>query len=168
MNELQKFKGPSFSDWYNNVNCISATSYNCVATITFFLIAQHWTTNDATTINISFSAINCTQPRVQLTGLLPVVLGIWMQHGDIKIFIVSHPRAEPNIFIWGGIGRVSFATRGAANGLCRTFRKRPENFWGGHWGDQAKFWWRGGPPGTPLAPPLVASTYWNKKIEDCC
>ena len=27
-------------------------------------------------------------------------------------------------------GGASFATRGAVNGLCRTFRKRPEKFWG--------------------------------------
>jgi len=29
-------------------------------------------TSDATTISISFSAINCTQPPVQLTGLLRI------------------------------------------------------------------------------------------------
>ena len=78
-------RGPSFS----TVNCTSATSYNCHATITLFSIAQ-WTTSDATTINISFLAINCTQPRVQLTGLL----GIWMQHGDLKIFIMTHQHTE--------------------------------------------------------------------------
>jgi len=38
-------------------------------------------------------------------------------------------------FHLGGTGGASFATRGAVNGLCRTFRKRPEKFWGG----QAKF-----------------------------
>jgi len=26
---------------------------------------------------------------------------------------------------------------------------------GGHWGGQAKFWGGSGPPGTPLAPPLL-------------
>jgi len=63
--------------------------------------------------------------------------------------------AEPDIFIWGTTGEASFATRGAVNGLCRTFRKRPEKFWGG----QAKFWGDSGPPGTLLAPPLVAELY---------
>jgi len=43
-------------------------------------------------------------------------------------------------------GGASFATRGAVNGLCSTFRKRPEKFWGGS--------------GTPLAPPLNRS--YNK------
>jgi len=33
--------------------------------------------------------------------------------------------AEPDIFIWGATGGASFATRGAVNGLCRTFGKRP-------------------------------------------
>jgi len=33
-------------------------------------------------------------------------------------------------FLFGGTtGGASFATRGAVNGLCRTFRKRPEKFW---------------------------------------
>ena len=49
------------------VNWWSATSYNYDATITFFLIAQQWTTSDATTINICYSTI-CTQPHVQPTG----------------------------------------------------------------------------------------------------
>ena len=56
---------------------------------------------------------------------------------------------EPDIFIWGATGGASFATRGAVNGLCRTFRKRPENFWGGHWGSQAKFFGGSGPPWYP-------------------
>ena len=47
----------------STVNCTSATSYNYDATITFFLTAQQWTTNDATTLNISCSAI-CTKPPV--------------------------------------------------------------------------------------------------------
>ena len=62
--------------------------------------------------------------------------------------------AEPDIFIGGGTGGASFATRGAVNGLCMTFRKRSEKFWGGHWGSQAKFGRVVVPPGTPLAPPL--------------
>ena len=64
---------------YSTVNCTSATSYNCDATITFFLTAQQWT-SDVQSINISCSAI-CTQPPVQITGLL----GVWMRHGDLKI-----------------------------------------------------------------------------------
>jgi len=47
----------------STVNCTPATSYNCDATITFFLTAQQWATSDVTTINISCSAI-CTQPPV--------------------------------------------------------------------------------------------------------
>ena len=46
------------STLYSTVKCTSATSYRYDATITLFLTAQQWTTNDLTTINISFSAIN--------------------------------------------------------------------------------------------------------------
>jgi len=46
----------------------------------------------------------------------------------------------------GGTGGASFATRVAVNGLCRTFRKRPEKFWEGHCGGQAKFWGEVPPP----------------------
>ena len=49
-------RGASFS----TVNCKSAISCYCDATIPFVLIAQQWTTSDPTTINITFSAINCT------------------------------------------------------------------------------------------------------------
>jgi len=38
----------------------------------FFEFVWLWTgvaTSDATTVNISFSALNCTQPPVQVTGL---------------------------------------------------------------------------------------------------
>jgi len=42
-------------------------------------------------------------------------------------------------------------TRGAVNGLCRTFRKRPETFLRG----QAKFRGAVAPPGKTLPPPLV-------------
>jgi len=63
--------------------------------------------------------------------------------------------AEPDIFIWGDTGGASFATRGAVNGLCRTFRKRPEKFWGG----QAKFWGAMPPRHPPSsAPALCPST----------
>jgi len=76
------FKKPNWHPCYSvctTLNCTSATSYSCDATTTLFLIAQQWTTSDATTINIYCSA-NCTQPPVQLTGLLAV----WMRHGDPK------------------------------------------------------------------------------------
>jgi len=66
---------------YSTANYTSAT-YNYDATTTFFWTAQQWTTSDATTINISSSAI-CTQPPVQLTGLLGVWMSMW--HGDLKI-----------------------------------------------------------------------------------
>ena len=62
--------------------------------------------------------------------------------------VLTHTGAEPDIFIWGATGGASFATRGAVNGLCRTFRKRPK-FWEGHCGSQEKFWGGSGPPGTP-------------------
>jgi len=70
LNKLQKF--------LSLVNCTSATWYDYDETITFFSIAQLWT-SDTTTISIYFSAIICTQPPAQQTGLL----GIWMQHGDL-------------------------------------------------------------------------------------
>jgi len=68
---------------------------------------------------------------------------------------IGHKQGRSQTFSFGGAtGGASFATRGAVNDLCRTFRKRPEKFWWGHWGGQAKFWEGSGPPGTPLAPPL--------------
>ena len=42
-----------------------------------------------------------------------------------EAFINLSTGAEPDISIWGATGGASFATRGADNGLCRTFRKRP-------------------------------------------
>jgi len=57
----------------------------------------------------------------------------------------------------GATGGDSFATRGAVHGLCRTFRKRPAKFLGGHWGGRQNFGGALAPPGTPLAPPLVVS-----------
>jgi len=40
-------------------------------------------------------------------------------------------QGQSQTFSFGGAtGGASFATRGAANGLYRTFRKRPENFLG--------------------------------------
>ena len=74
---------------YSTVNCASATSYNCDATITFFLNAPQWTTNEATTINISCSAI-CAQLPIQLTGLL----GVRMWHGDLTNFLMMHQHTE--------------------------------------------------------------------------
>jgi len=67
---------------------------------------------------------------------------------------VKRAGAEPDIFIWGATGGASFATRGAVNGLCRTFRKRPEKFGGATVGARQNFGGAVAPPGTPLAPPL--------------
>ena len=78
-------------------------------------------------------------------------------------------------FLWGATGGASFATRGAINGLCRTFRKRPEKCWGGHWGGQANFL---GGSGLPWHPPSSApgsntrahhATYakWVQPFEVC-
>jgi len=65
----------------------------------------------------------------------------------------------------GTTGGASFATRGAVNGLCRTFRKRPEKFWVGHWKGQAKFLGAVAPLGTPLAPPLGWSIHQMNLIN---
>jgi len=46
-------------------------------------------------------------------------------------------------------GGARFATRRAVNGLCRTFRKRPEKFWGASGGARQNF----GGAMAPLAPP---------------
>ena len=65
--------------------------------------------------------------------------------------------AEPDIFIGGATGGASFATRGAVNGLCRTFRKRPappdvtRKIFGGLWRVQAIFWGGSGPPSSAPA-----------------
>ena len=53
----------------------------------------------------------------------------------------------------GATGGAGFATRGAVNGLCRTFRKRPEKFWGGHWGARQNFWGKWPPWHTPSSAP---------------
>jgi len=70
--------------------------------------------------------------------------GPGLQQGELSMVCVG--LSERDLKIFGGTtGGARFATRGAVNGLCRTFRKRPENFWG----DQAKFWGAV----APLAPP---------------
>ena len=69
-----------------------------------------------------------------------------------NITVEQESGAEPDIFIWGATGGTSFATRGAVNGLCRTFRKRPTErdlIFGGPLGGQAKFWGGSGPPWHP-------------------
>jgi len=68
---------------------------------------------------------------------------------------------EPDIFIWWATGGASFATRGAVNGLCSTFRKRPEKFWGGHWGVRQNFWGAV----APWLPPSSAPGLLGKTIE---
>ena len=73
--------------------------------------------------------------------------------------------AEPDIFIWGVTGGASFATRGAVNGLCRTFRKRPAErdlILGGHWGVKQNF----GGEVAPLAPPRSAPVYRGEKAVE--
>jgi len=64
-------------------------------------------------------------------------------------------------FLFGGAtGGASFATKGAVNGLCRTFRKRPEKFLGGHWGVQAKFWGAVAPLAPPSSAPGNVHCFW--------
>jgi len=68
----------------------------------------------------------------------------------IKVFYIylqDHgTQGRSQTFSFGGAtGGASFATRGAVNGLCRTFRKSPEKFWG----VQAKFLGGSGPPWHP-------------------
>jgi len=76
-------------------------------------------------------------------------LQLHVEHEYTIVRINTQGRSQT--FSFGGATEgASFATRGAVNGLCRTFRKRPEKFWGG----QAKFWRAVVPPGTPLVPPL--------------
>jgi len=70
------------------------------------------------------------------------------QFGLIKrglLYIYIQGRSQTFSF-GGATGGASFATRRAVNGLCRTFRKRPEKFWGAV-----------ALPGTPLASPLYIS-----------
>jgi len=64
----QKDQPGTQTPMYSTVNSTSATSYNYDATITFFVIAQQWT-SDLSTINISCSAI-CTQPSYNLLAYL--------------------------------------------------------------------------------------------------
>ena len=71
------------------------------------------------------------------------------QHFRFYLFIIRG--GARHLHLGGATGGASFATRGAVNGLCRTFRKRPEKFLGGHWGGAGKIW---GGQWPPLAPPL--------------
>ena len=59
----------------------------------------------------------------------------------------------------GATGGASFATRGAVNGLCRTFRKSSENFLGGHWGARQNF-------GGAVAPPSSAPGKWANLLSN--
>ena len=88
---------------------------------------------------------------------------------NIKSMLIrnGYPQGRNQTFSFGvATGGASFATRGAVNGLCRIFRKRPEKFWVSTWG-QAKFCGGSAPPGTPLAPPLgipkhtLIAASWN-------
>ena len=70
--------------------------------------------------------------------------------GNCGTHRVNYQQGRSQTFSFGGAtGGASFATRGAVNGLCRTFRKRPEKFLGGHWGARQNFWEAVAPPGTP-------------------
>ena len=67
----------------------------------------------------------------------------------------------------GGTGGVSFATRGAVNGLCRTFKMRPTErdlILGGALGEPSKNLWKKLPPcyspsSAPAYGPLLALTF---------
>ena len=80
----------------------------------------------------------------------------------IMLFCITkgYNQGRSQTFSFGGAtGGASFATRGAVNGLCRTFRKRPEKFWGG----PAKILGGSGPP---WHPPRSAPGY-NTNINRC-
>jgi len=64
-------------------------------------------------------------------------------------FAVESRGGARHLHLGGATGGASFATRGAVNGLCRTFRKRPEKFWGGTGEARQNF----GGAVAPLAPP---------------
>ena len=82
---------------------------------------------------------------------------------------VSHGQGRSQTFSFGGAtGGASFATRGAVNGLCRTFRKRPTERYlilmgllrgpGKILGGQC-------PPPAPLAPPLPMGFPWTSLVK---
>ena len=57
-----------------------------------------------------------------------------------KLMLIPVPQGRSQIFSFGvATGGASFATRGAVNGVCRTFRKRPEKFWGATGGARQNF-----------------------------
>jgi len=71
---------------------------------------------------------------------------------------VGYPtrQGRSQTFSFGGAtGGASFATRGAVNGLCRTFRKRPEKFGGGTGGARQNFGGAMSPPGSAPATRVV-------------
>jgi len=106
------------------------------------------------------------QCSIETNSLLDWQFNLSMRLMPIKIFKRAAPapihskrhlpfyqddsQGRSETFSFGGTtGGASFATRGAVNGLCRTFRKRPENFWGATRGARQNF----GVAVAPLAPP---------------
>jgi len=67
----------------------------------------------------------------------------------------THQGRSETFSFGGGTGGASCATRGAVNGLCRTFRKKPEKFWGATGGSGKIF----GGQWLPLAPPYLRPCY---------
>ena len=79
-------------------------------------------------------------------------------HYRLCVNLLAFYQGRSQTFSFGGAtGGASFATRGAVNGLCRTFRKWPEKFLGGHWGVRQNF----GGEVAPLAPPNSAPAFYH-------
>ena len=104
----------------------------------------------------------CWRSAMSLTCVLCVF--VWLnRHCSMRCGQHTVQQGRSQTFSFGeATGGASFATRGAVNGLCRTFRKRPtpvawhhaENL-GRALGGPGKILGGSGPPGTPLAPPLL-------------
>jgi len=72
-----------------------------------------------------------------------------------KLMLIPVSQGRSQTFSFGVATRgASFATRGAVNGLCRTFRKRPEKFWGATGGARQNF---GGAVPPPSFAPAVSA-----------
>ena len=91
---------------------------------------------------ITAAPYNLSTPAYDFRRLNAVNMSGLVSRHDWKAFqflLVAFEKFPPRVAFRGGArhfhlggasGGASFATRGAVNGLCRTFRKRPENFWG--------------------------------------
>ena len=74
---------------------------------------------------------------------------------------LSEEQGRSQTFSFGGAtGGASFATREAVNGLCRTFRKRPEKIWEA----RQNFGGAVAPLGTLLALPLVRKRWGDVHV----